>query len=351
MKNDFARYSSQIKLPGFGKKAQEKLSKAKVLIIGAGGLGCPVSMYLASAGVGTLGIVDFDTVALSNLNRQILYGESDSGKLKVTIAVKNLRHLNSQINIIPIAKKISKNNILEIINSYDMVVDCSDNFDTRYLLNDACVILGLPLVYGAIFKYEGQVSVFNVKNNDGTRSPNYRDLFKFNDKLNVPNCSDVGVLPTLTGVIGCIQASEVIKYLTGIGEILKGKLLIFDTLTMQSTIINLLKSTSAKLSKVQGNQVKVTTISVADFKKLVKRNYQLVDVRTHEEHNNFNIGGLNYPLDEILNGQVKLTYEKPIIFYCRSGGRSNSAASFVIGKNPGAEVFSLEDGIISYQTS
>src|SRR5665213_3594319 len=211
---DFTRYSCQLALPGFTEAIQQRLQTAKVLIAGAGGLGCPSSLYLASAGVGVIGIADYDTVSISNLHRQVLYTNEDIGLKKVIVATTKLQQHNPGISVIAHDIKINSENVMDLIRSYDLVIDCTDNFETKYLLNDACVMQGKPLVYGAIYQFEGQVSVWNVVNEDGTHSPNYRDIFPEVNPMMIPNCADGGVMPTLAGIIGCIQANEVIKYFT-----------------------------------------------------------------------------------------------------------------------------------------
>jgi molybdopterin/thiamine biosynthesis adenylyltransferase len=230
MASDFLRYSCQIALPGFNETAQLRLQQAKVLIVGAGGLGCPAALYLASAGVGTLSIVDFDSVSISNLHRQILYTPSDVGLKKAIVAADKLQQQNPGIKVTGYDIKIISTNVLEILGQYDIVVDGTDNFDTRYLLNDACVLTGKPIVYGAIYQFEGQLAVWNVSNDDGSRGPNYRDLFPQVDATQIPNCADGGVIPTLAGIIGCMQANEVIKYITKTGDLLAGKVMVFDAL-------------------------------------------------------------------------------------------------------------------------
>ena len=296
---EFLRYSCQIALPGFSESSQQELQNAKVLIVGAGGLGCPSAQYLTAAGVGTIGIADFDIISIGNLHRQILYTPAEIGLKKVFIACKKLQQQNPGIQLIPHDVKITSENVMNIIQPYHIVVDGTDNFETKYLLNDACVLTGKPLVYGAIYQYEGQVGVWNILNEDGSRTPNYRDLFPKVNASQIPNCSEGGVIPTLAGIIGCMQANEVIKYITKTCELLAGKILILDVQTMQSRIIKTGLSSNTSVTGLT-NTVAVPTISVQDFKKVMKENlYELVDVRTTEERNQFNIGGSHIPLDEI----------------------------------------------------
>lgn len=343
--NDYVRYSCQLPLKGFGAEAQKKLLAAKVLIVGAGGLGCPVSQYLAAAGIGTLGIADHDTVAAKNLHRQILYGDSDIGRPKTAVAKRRLAGQNPDVTIIAINEKVAAGNVAEIIKPYDIVVDCTDNFDTRYLLNDACVLAGKPLVYGAIFQYEGQAAVWNAKNADGTMTPNYRDVFPSVDGSNIPNCADGGVIPTIAGIIGCVQATEVIKYLTGTDGLLKSRLFIFDAQDMRGYTVALPKSSSAKISGL-ATEIEVPAITAAQLKRALNRGeYELIDVRSPAEHAGANIGGKNIPLDELPKRLTKLNFTKPIVFYCASGMRSLSAAKLLLQAKPEAKVMSLRGGM------
>ncbi|MBZ0098978.1 MAG: ThiF family adenylyltransferase, partial [Taibaiella sp.] len=227
-----------------------------------------------------------------------------------------------------------------IIAGYDIVVDCTDNFDTRYLLNDACVLAGKPLVYGAIYQYEGQVAVWNIHNENGTLSPNYRDLYPEVNAAVVPNCADGGVIPTIAGMIGCLQANEVIKYITGTGELLAGKLLMMDAFTMQHRLIKLGTTTKTKITSLPA--VYVREITAGELKEHVDE-YQLIDVRTEEEHSLYNIGGLHIPLHDI--GTADIAIDKPIVCYCASGRRSAGAARILLEKYSGASVYSLRGGL------
>ncbi len=342
--DDFVRYSCQISLDGFGIDAQKRLKKARVLIVGVGGLGCPASLYLAAAGVGTIGLADGDKIDLKNLHRQILYQKSDLGKPKTTVAKKLLLQQNPE-TIIVCHSRIVPENVIKIVENYDLVVDCSDNFDTRYLVNDACVLSGKPLVYGAISQYEGQVAVWNIKQGDRF-STNYRDIFSSVDDRFIPNCSEDGVLPTVGGIIGCIQASEVIKYITGISPVLKNKLLLFDALSMTSYTINLPEYTSAKIDKLGPDETGFTTISAKDFIRFKNdQKFQIVDVRSREEHKTFNLGGINIPIDEYLSGHSELNSSKATVFYCRTDVRSSQAAQKALHDTPDAKIFVLSGGV------
>jgi adenylyltransferase/sulfurtransferase len=234
--NEVSRYARHIILPGIGGQGQQKLMDAKVLVIGAGGLGSPAAMYLAAAGVGTIGLVDFDHVDLSNLQRQLLHGTSDVGRPKVASASERLNELNPNVEVVAHEILLSSANAFEILGRYDVIVDGTDNFPVRYLVNDASQILGLPLVYGSIFQWEGQASVFLP----GQETPCYRCLFPEPPPPGtVPSCAEGGVFGVLPGIIGSIQATEAIKLILGVGESLAGKLILYDALRNEFTTVNL----------------------------------------------------------------------------------------------------------------
>ncbi len=345
MSEDFARYSCQIALPGFSELAQQLLQQAKVLIVGAGGLGCPSAQYLAAAGIGTLGIADFDTVSISNLHRQVLYTPQDAGLSKVLVACERLQKQNPDIKLVPHQVKITSDNVIELLQQYDLIVDGTDNFETRYLLNDAAVLSGKPLVYGAIYQFEGQVAVWNVKNAEGTYSPNYRDLFPEVDATQIPNCAEGGVIPTLAGIIGCMQANEVIKYITKTGELLAGKILMIDAQTLQSRIIKIgsVSKVSIKLLKQTEN---IPLISVAELKKGLEANrFELIDVRTDRERDAYDIGGKHIPLIELEDHLDYFAGSGEKVFYCATGKRSADAVKVVKHKYPDAKIFSLDGGL------
>lgn len=346
--DEFARYSCQISLDGFGVDSQEKLKNAEVLIVGVGGLGCPAALYLSAAGIGILGLADDDTVDIKNLHRQILYKPGDVGKSKTKVAKKILHQQNPEVKII-CHPRITNENAMEVIENYDIVVDCSDNFDTRYLLNDACVLSGKPLVYGAIYQFEGQVGVFNIKIDD-LFSSNYRDVFSSVDDTHISNCADGGVIPTVGGMIGCIQATEVIKYMTGIGEMLVNKLQIFDVLSMQSYTIELPDRSSVEIEDLGPDKPKVMTINAKDFIKIQNdKKYQIIDVRSRQEHESFNLGGTNIPLDDCMNGELKLDPSKVAVFYCKTDVRSTQAAKKGIRDNPDSKIFVLSGGVEGFR--
>jgi adenylyltransferase/sulfurtransferase len=343
------RYSCQLKLPDFGGKAQRKLQRARVLIVGAGGLGCPAAQYLVAAGVGTVGIADHDTISLSNLHRQILFTDKDVGRPKALVAAKRLNQQNPEITVRALPVRLTVDNVMDIIAPYDVVADCTDNFDARYLLNDACVLAGKPLVYGAAYQYEGHVAVWNVPNGDGTRSPHYRDAFPAADAGLNADCSSGGVIPTLTGIIGCMEANEVIKYLIGLPGLLASRLLVFDAGTMSSRVFHL---PAASEFTIHTLPKAVPVIACSALKvELGSGKYQLVDVRTAVEHEMFNIGGQLVPIEDIAtnNPVLDLDFQKPIVLYCATGHRSSAAARRLITQHPGALIYSLDGGMAAWQ--
>lgn len=345
MEPNFLRYSCQIALPGFSETSQQLLQQAKVLIVGAGGLGCPAAQYLAAAGIGTLGIADFDTISISNLHRQVLYTPADVGLKKTVKACQKLQQQNPGIKLVPHDIRITSDNVMDIMSQYDIIIDGTDNFDTRYLINDACVIIGKPIVYGAIYQFEGQVAVWNIRNADGTKSPNYRDLFPEVDATQIPNCADGGVIPTLAGIIGCIQANEVIKYITKTGELLTGKVMVFDALSLQSRIIKIGNVTKIDITSL-AETVYTPTISVSEVKKgLADHTLELVDIRTDRERDEIDIGGIHFEADEIDENMNYLISGKVKVLYCSSGKRSREAVKLIRQKSPNAQVFSLEGGL------
>ena len=350
MSNDFTRYSCQLALPGFNEATQQKLQQAKVLIVGAGGLGCPSALYLTASGIGTIGIADYDVVSASNLHRQVLYTPAEVGLKKSVIACKKLREQNPGIQLISIDERISSQNVMEVVKNYDLIIDCTDNFETKYLLNDACVLSNKVMVYGAIYQYEGQVAVFNVQHDDGTHSPNFRDLFPNVNASQIPNCAEGGVMPTLAGIIGCLQANEVIKYFTGHGELLSGKIMMLDVNTLQSRIIAL-KSISKTVITNLPVSIDIPVISANDLKKVIDLNeFDLVDVRTYEEHTSFNIGGTLIPLNDLEKNISLLNFKKPLVLYCATGKRSGEAVKLIKSKFPDANVFSLNGGMKEWES-
>lgn len=368
-KEETARYSRHLILPGFGLQSQEKLKCAKVLVIGAGGLGCPVLLYLTAAGAGEIGIIDFDKVDESNLQRQILFSIEDIGKLKTETAAARLSKQNPFIKINTYPFRLENKNALDILSGYDVIIDGTDNFATRYLVNDACVLLNKPLVYGAIYKYEGQVSVFNYNDNSGKPGPTYRCLFPAPPASgSVPNCSEIGVLGVLPGIIGTLQATEAIKIITGIGEPLSGKLLLFDALTMNSVIVETerndawINSTPKNKeeflktdyeffcgNKHTGNSIK--TITVSELQKIIgnKNNVQLLDVREPGEQPVIaELTDLQIPLGEISGHADMISKDKKVIVFCRSGVRSKRAIELLEKDFGFTNLYNMDGGVMEW---
>ena len=349
---DTNRYNRQIILPEIGIDGQQKLLNARVLVIGAGGLGCPILQYLVAAGVGNIGIVDADVISISNLHRQILYTVADVGKQKVTVAKAHLSNQNPAVKIDVYPVMLHSSNALEIFQPYDFVIDGSDNFATRYLVNDGCVILKKVFVSGSIFKFEGQISVFNYQN-----GPTYRCLYPEPPTAgSVPNCSEIGVIGALAGIIGTMQAAEAIKIITGAGEVLSGKLLLFDMLTMRSQIIKFKAIESNKeikelidyqefcgdfpLDSTQNIDAKTLQSWIDE-----QRDFQLIDVRNPHEFERNNIGGKNIPLDDLLESIAQLDLQKPIVFCCQTGLRSAKALEMLTQEGIEGTFCTLSDGM------
>lgn len=332
--NIIERYQRQILLPELGAEGQKKLAAARILVIGAGGLGSPILLYLAAAGVGTLGIVEFDRIDRSNLHRQVLYTDSEVGELKGDRAADRLRKMNPTIQVVVHSQYLSSKNALELIGNYDLVVDGSDNLPTRYLVNDACLLAGKTFVYGAIYQFEGQVSVFNQLLAGGMRSACYRDLYPVPPEPElVPACNTGGVLGALAGVIGSAMANEAIKLTAGIGTTLHNRLWVFDALDFSSRIIQI---------EVDGDRTPVkelidyelfcdsknpdrtvNEVTPTEAQALVKKNTAvLIDVREPSEYSLANIGGANIPLGSLTHEVHRIPRQAKVILLCRSGSRS-----------------------------
>ncbi|SHN27927.1 adenylyltransferase and sulfurtransferase [Cyclobacterium lianum] len=360
------RYDRHFLLPGFGEGAQRKLKNGCVLVIGAGGLGSPLLLYLAAAGVGQIGIVDFDEVDASNLHRQVIFDEAQIGESKVEAAKARLQGINPLINIVSYSQRLTSANAMEIITGYDVVADGSDNFATRYLVNDACVLAGKPNVYGSIFQFEGQVSVFNHRDEKGRYGPNYRDLFPSPPPSGlVPNCAETGVLGVLPGIIGSMQALEVIKILAGIGEVMSGRLWLFDALAFESRTIKIGKRADNPLNGEhptihrlidyeafcgvgQGSDIK--GISVDEFQEMKRgeADFQLVDVREAQEYRRKNIGGFPIPLSRLEELHEQIAKDKKVIIHCESGARSATAIRTLAELYGYTNLYNLEGGIRAY---
>lgn len=361
-KIELGRYARQISLSEIGVNGQEKISGARVLIVGAGGLGCPVLLYLAAAGVGTLGIIDEDVVDISNLQRQVLYRDSDIGKLKAEQAAKHLCELNPTIQCKSYPERLVPVNIERVISNYDIVVDCSDNTSTRYLCDDACRLLGKPLVYGAIHKYEGQVSVFNYPVG-ASQAFTYRSLFPFTaygEDMN--SCEEHGVLGVLPGLIGTIQAAEVIKIIVGIGDVLNGKLLVFNVLKMQSEIMFLRISSSGResgpdtideLSRTDyqfncNNQENMKEVTVEELHQWLQDGKELrfLDVRQPGEWPEAEgIIDLQIPLPLVEKEFGQIDRNADVIVYCKSGDRSQKAIEILSEKFEFNNLIKLKGGV------
>jgi len=363
-----SRYSRHLILPEVGVAGQEKLREAKVLCIGSGGLGSPIILYLAAAGVGKLGIVDFDHVELSNLQRQIIHGEDWVGKSKNESAKSSVKALNSDIKITTYNERLTSQNAMEIIKDYDIVVDGTDNFSTRYLVNDATVLLKKPNVYGSIFRFEGQASVFFAE-----KGPCYRCLYPAPPPPGmVPSCAEGGVLGILPGIIGLIQSTEIIKLILNKGDSLIGRLLLFQAMPMKFRELRLKKdpdcpvcSKNATIKELidydefcsvgRGEEnVKETDISIEitthELKKLIdeKLSFTLIDVREPHEYQICRIEGATLmPLATIANQMAGLDQTGEIITYCHAGMRSYKAAEFLKSMGFG-KVRSLKGGIKSW---
>lgn len=354
------RYDRHLKLPNFGLEGQLTLRSASVLVIGAGGLGCPVLQYLTAAGVGTIGIVDGDRVSLSNLQRQVLYGNEQLGQRKVDAAMAQLQNLNDQITINAYAEHLYAENAMEIIAPYDLVIDATDNFPTRYLVNDACVLLDKACVYGSIYRFEGQVSVFNALLKDGTRSPNYRDLFPSPPPPEqVPNCAEGGVLGVLPGIVGSMQANEAIKLLTGIGETLAGRLWVFDAEYFQARTLRYQARPETQINELIDyevfcglpNQETIPSLDVHAFRQLSSTgNFHLLDVRESHEVEIDHLGGQHIPLGELKSRIEEVPDTRPLIVHCQSGKRSAQAIA-VLQELGLTNLYNLEGGLNAYRST
>jgi len=379
--DELLRYSRHTLLPEFGEQGQERLKSGRALVVGAGGLGSPAALYLAAAGVGTLGLVDFDVVDVTNLQRQVLYGTSDVGRPKLEVAASRLRDINPLITINVHPEAFNAGNARELVRQYDVVLDGTDNFTTRYLVNDACVMERRPNVYGSVFRFEGQAAVFSAPN-----GPCYRCLHPEPPPAGlIPNCAEAGVLGVLPGVIGTIQATEAIKLLTGIGEPLVGKLLLYDALRMRFRQITLprdpecpicgdaptirelqeydftcepenlstrLRSASfggqarepEHLSTREPENPAEMTVEELHQWRTEKRSHLLIDVREPSEHAAASIeGAMLIPLLQLQSNVKRLPKDQPIVVHCQSGGRSAIAVAML--KVQGFDARNLSGGI------
>ena len=349
-KEENKQYNRHLILDEIGPEGQDKIKMSSVLVIGAGGLGCPVLQYLVAAGVGNIGIVDDDTVEQSNLQRQILFSHEDIGYFKSEVAAKKLLRLNPFIDIEPFVQRVDVNTALELFARYDIIVDGSDNFPTRYLVNDASILTNKAVVSGSIFKFEGQLSVFNYQN-----GPTYRCLYPNSPKpQDVPNCSEIGVLGVLPGIIGVLQANEVIKMICGIGNVLSGKLLTFNALTLCNNILKFKKNENIKIYGLQESYETPCSASNGDYMTISwdqlnqsLKDYQLLDVRTNKERKIHHIGGLHIPLQELETRFSEIPKDKKLVVYCARGFRSREAIRILKEKGATNVLIHLENGLLA----
>ena len=366
-KDEILRYSRHLIMPEVGMEGQLKLKKAKVLCIGAGGLGSPLALYLAAAGVGRLGIVDFDVVDFTNLQRQVMHGTADVGKPKLASAQETIRDINPNVEVVGYQTRLTSQNALDLLVDFDIIVDGTDNFPTRYLVNDACVLLGKPNVYGSIFRFEGQVSVFYAQ-----EGPCYRCLYPEPPPPGlVPSCAEGGVLGVLPGIVGCIQAMEAIKLILGQGQPLIGRLLVFDALSMKFRELKLRKdpecpvcgmhSTITRLIDyeqfcgIRGEEhtpviTGIPEITAQEVKKMMdeKQPFVLIDVREPHEFQICRIPGSTLvPLRELPKRMNELNSAHEIVVHCRSGQRSARAVELLI-KAGFHKIHNLKGGILAW---
>ncbi|MGD0963546.1 MAG: molybdopterin-synthase adenylyltransferase MoeB [Candidatus Acidiferrales bacterium] len=365
-KEEVLRYSRHLIMPEVGMDGQLKLKKAKVLCIGTGGLGAPLGLYLAAAGVGCIGLVDFDTVDFTNLQRQVLFGTTDVGRPKIEAAAEHLRSLNPLIQIDTFETRLTGENALDLFKDYDIIVDGTDNFPTRYLVNDACVLLGKPNVYGSIFRFEGQITIFGAP--DG---PCYRCLYPEPPPPGlVPSCAEGGVLGVLPGIVGTIQAAETLKLIIGNGDPLIGRLLLFDALGMKFRELKLRKNPEcpvcgehptvtklidyAEFCGIRGEEAPappttVPEITPRELKSRLDRgdDIYILDVREPHEYQICNIGGYLIPLGDLSSRVNELDSSLEIVAHCRSGKRSAEAAEF-LRKAGFHKIWNLKGGILAW---
>jgi adenylyltransferase/sulfurtransferase len=365
-KEEILRYSRHLIMPEVGMEGQLKLKKAKVLCIGTGGLGAPLGLYLAAAGVGRIGLVDFDTVDFTNLQRQVLFGTSDVGRPKIEAAADHLRNLNPLIRIDTFETRLSSENALDLFKDYDIIVDGTDNFPTRYLVNDACVLLGKPNVYGSIFRFEGQITIFGAPG-----GPCYRCLYPEPPPPGlVPSCAEGGVLGVLPGIVGTIQAAETLKLIIGKGDPLIGRLLLFDALGMKFRELKLRKNPEcpvcgdhptvtklidyAEFCGLRGEEAPappttVPEITPRELKSRLDRgdDIYILDVREPHEYQICNIGGHLIPLGDLPSRVNELDSSREIVAHCRSGKRSAEASEF-LRKAGFRKILNLKGGILAW---
>lgn len=364
--NKYQRYQRQLLLAEFGTDAQEKLFQAKILVVGTGGLGCPALQYLAAAGVGTIGIIDFDLVELSNLQRQTLFNVEDIGKSKSQTAAEKLRAFNPDVQFDIYNSKLESKNALELINDYDLVIDGTDNFATRYLVNDACVLLNKPLVYGAVLRFEGQVGVFNLAEKDSGIKTNYRDLFpEPPDPESAPSCKESGVLGVLPGIIGTMQAAEAIKIITGIGNPLCNTILSYNVLTNlfydftispARRINSLIPKNEAEFRNFDyewfcGVRQDINEIESREFDTLrMQEKIEIIDVRELGELPVVDeLVFTHIPLSRFEDEIRNISTKNKIVVFCQIGIRSLTAVKMLNARYPGCTALSLKGGAVAWK--
>jgi sulfur-carrier protein adenylyltransferase/sulfurtransferase len=346
-KKELSRYSRHIQLSEIGHSGQEKLKLSKVLVVGAGGLGCPALQYLTAAGVGVIGICDGDKVEESNLQRQVLYAMENIGEAKVSAAKSILQKQNPFVKFVLFDTFLNQNNALDIISQFDIVIDGSDNFETRYLINDTCLLANKPMIFASILKFEGQISVFNYQN-----GPTYRCLFP-EPPNNAPSCSDAGVLGVLPGIMGTLQANEVVKIILGIGEVLSGKLLTFNALNMQFQFLEFDKNDESMrfVDYHKSDQIKCKNehhplIDINTYRSRLNggEKFNLIDLRESYEKTENIEHSISIPFEFILDKFSTINQYLPTILFCVGGSRSKIAQMHLKEQYPNLEILSLIDG-------
>ncbi|MCH2233929.1 MAG: molybdopterin-synthase adenylyltransferase MoeB [Crocinitomicaceae bacterium] len=369
-KEELERYSRHLIIPEFNIEGQRKLKAARVLVIGTGGLGAPLLQYLAAAGIGKIGIVDYDVVEDSNLQRQVLFTQKDIGRPKVDAAKERIQSQNPHIEVVTYNTLFTSENALDIAKDYDVIADGTDNFPTRYLVNDVAVKLKIPNVYASIFRFEGQLTVFNYLDGKGELGPNYRDLFPTPPPPGlVPSCAEGGVIGVLPGILGSLQANEVIKVITGIGDILSGRLFLFDALSFETRTLKITKDKANPLtgenptltelidyehfcglnvdkSEKRENIKEIDAPTLKDW--LENNDVQLIDVREPFEYEIVNLDAQLIPQAEVLEHVNEISTDVNVVIHCRSGKRSADVIELLQDKYGFKNLYNLEGGILDW---
>ena len=370
-KAELERYSRHLIIPEFNIEGQRKLKEAKVLVVGSGGLGSPLLLYLAAAGVGHIGIVDFDVIEDHNLQRQVLFGVDQVGQSKAASAKERILALNPHIEVTVHETRLTSDNALGLIEQYDVVADGTDNFPTRYLVNDACVLAGKTNVYASIYRFEGQCSVFNHLRPDGTRGPNYRDLFPSPPPPGlVPSCSEGGVIGVLPGILGSLQALEVIKVISGVGDVLDGRLFLFDAATFGTRTLKVRSNASNPLTGENPTQTElidyqmfcglgdapveeraVDEIGPEELADQLQGDAPpvVIDVREPYEFAIAEMGGILMPQDTVPERVADIPRDRPVVVHCRSGVRSARIIRMLEDEHGYDNLFNLKGGILAWQ--